>query len=269
VAADPAAVAALDRALARLDPKRPQWLDVALWQRITEGGVTCEATGRYLAAPDGRFRLDLSTPMGGAAARLQVVNDGTTVWQGTQAGSGSWTGCRRYHVAEVLRQLNDPDTPSAVRDEFLRKQNCAGVLQLLPTLRERMTWFRHEAVRRDGRLLLKLSATWKPEHAASLVRPGAPWPDCLPRQCRLYLDPVTSWPHRFEWWGPDAPRPADALLIAMEFRDPVLNQPLPAERCAATFRPDADPSLFTERTAEVAETIRAKSRRWYTAHASH
>jgi hypothetical protein len=266
VVADPAAVAAVDRALSRLDPKRVQWLDVALWQRITEGGVTCEASGRYLAGPDGRFRLDLSTPSGSGAARLQAINDGTTLWHATQVGSGPWTACRRYRVDEVLRLLNGPDTPPAVRDDFLRKQNCAGVLQLLPTLRERMTWFRREAVRRDGRLLLKLSGTWKPEHAAALVRPGASWPDCLPRQCRLYLDPVTSWPHRFEWWGPDAPRPEDALLIQMEFRDPAVNQPLPPDRCAAEFRPDADPSRFAERTKEVAESIRAKARRWYAAH---
>jgi hypothetical protein len=268
VAGDPEAVAALDRALALLDPARLHWLEVGLWQRISQQGVVCEATGRYRAAPEGRFRLDLATEAGRTAGLYQVINDGTMLWQATRIGPGDWTNCRRYRVQDVMRQLNRPDTPEAVRDDFLRKQDGAGVLALLPALRGRMTWFRREAVRRDGRLLLKLSGTWTPAYtAAALVRPGRPWPDGLPRQCRLYLDPATAWPCRFEWWGPDAPRPDDALLIQMEFRDPVLNQPLPAEDCARVFRPDADPALFPEQTTEVLEGIRASTRRWYTAHA--
>jgi hypothetical protein len=265
---DPAATAAFDRALALLDPARLHWLEVRLWQRISEQGVVCEATGRYLTAPQGRFRLDLATEADGTTGTCQVINDGTTVWQALRIAPGPWTNCQRYRIKDVLRQLNRPDTPDAVRDDFLRKQNCAGMLVLLPALRERMTWFRREAVRRDGRLLLKLSGTWKPEYvAAALVRQGRPWPDALPRQCRLYLDPTTAWPHRFEWWGPDAPRPGDSLLIQMEFRDPVLNRPLSDERCAREFRPDADTELFPEQTTEVTDAIRASSRRWYAAHA--
>src|SRR5262249_3910618 len=164
--------------------------------------------------------------------------------------AGDWTNCRRYRVRDVQRQLHS--APESVRDEFLRKESGAGVLALLPALRERMTWFRREAVRRDGRGLLKLSGAWAPADAATArVRPGRPWPDGLPRQCRLYLDPATAWPCRFEWWGPDAPRPADALLIQMEFRDPVLNRPLSAAAGARAFRPDADPALFPEQTTEV------------------
>jgi hypothetical protein len=262
VAADPTALADLDRTLALLDPARLHWLELALWQRITEQGVTCEADGRYLAGPSGRFRLDLKTSSDGMAGALQIISDGATVWQATRRGSGAWVDCKRYGVREVLRQLHSPDTPAMVRDDFLRKQNCAGVLALLPSLRQQMTWFRREAVRRDGRLLLKLSGTWKAADAAMLVRPGKPWPANLPRQCRLYLDPQTFWPHRFEWWGPDPPRQDDALLIQVEFRDPVLNKPPSGERCAREFRPDAESTHFAEKTAETTDAIRSASRRW-------
>jgi hypothetical protein len=265
-AADAAAVAALDRALALLAPDRLRWLEVALWQRITAQGVACEAEGRYLAAPGRRFRLDLKIGPGGRAGALQVISDGTDLWQATKIGTGAWREYKRYRLDDVQQALDDPATAPAVRDEFLRDQNCAGVLTLLPALRERMTWFRQERVRRDGRLLLKLSATWTPAEAEALVPPGTPWPDDLPRQVRLYLDPDTFWPHRLEWWGPDPDRPDDSLLIQMEFRDPVLNRPLSEERCAREFRPDADPVRFPEVTAATTARIRARSQHWFTTH---
>jgi hypothetical protein len=264
--ADAGAEAALDRALALLGPDRLRWLQVTLWQRITAGGLSCEAEGRYLAAPGRRFRLDLKTHHGGCPGALQVICDGTTLYQATKIGSGTWDNYKRYRIEEVQAALDDPSTAPAVRDEFLRDQNCAGVLTVLPALRERMTWFRQERVRRDGRLLVKLSATWRPAEAEALVPPGTPWPDDLPRQVRLYLEPETSWPHRLEWWGPDPDRPDDSLLIQMEFRDPVLNQPLSEERCAREFRPDADPGRFPEVTGSMTARIRARSGQWYTQH---
>jgi hypothetical protein len=265
-APDPAAGAALDRALALLAPDRLPWLELTLWQRITAGGVSCEAEGRYLAAPGGRFRLDLKTRHGRCTGALQVVNDGTTLWEATQIGPGNWAEYKRYRVEAVRQELDDPGTAPAVRDDFLRDQGGAGVLALLPALRERMTWFRREWVRRDGRLLVKLSATWQPAAAEALAPPGTPWPDDLARQVRLYLDPETFWPHRLEWWGPDPGRPDDSLLVQMEFRDPVLNRPLPADRCDREFRPDVDPGRFPEVTAAMTARIRGRSQQWFTRH---
>ena len=266
VAPDPAAGAALDRALALLAPDRLRWLEVTLWQRITIADLSCEAEGRYLAAPGGRFRIDLKTHHGNCTGALQVINDGTTLWEATKIGPGNWGEYKRYRVEAVRQELDDPATAPAVRDEFVRDQNCAGVLALLPALRERMTWFRLERVRRDGRLLVKLSAAWKPAEAEALVPAGTPWPDDLPRQVRLYLDPESSWPHRLEWWGPDPGRPDDSLLIQMEFRDPVLNRPLSEDRFGREFRPDVDPGRFPEVTAATTARIRARSQQWFTRH---
>jgi hypothetical protein len=110
-----------------------------------------------------------------------------------------------------------------------------GAFDLLQTMRSRLEWSRMETVRREGRAFIKLTGTWSSESAEALAPTGGSWPDGLPQQCRLYLDAETLWPHRVEWWGPDVPRSADVLLVQMEFRDPVLNQPLSAEGCAREF----------------------------------
>ena len=52
----------------------------------------------------------------------------------------------------------------------------------------------------------------------------------------------------------------------MEFRDPVLNRPLPPDRSAREFRPDADPGRFPEVTAATTARIRARSQQWFTRH---
>ena len=36
-----------------------------------------------------------------------------------------------------------------------------------------------------------------------------------------------------EWWGADLPRVGDVALVQMEFRNPVLNRALTAERCVS------------------------------------
>src|SRR5262249_35497596 len=55
-----AAVRLLDEALGRLDADRVQWLDTRLWQKGRIGRYDFEAEGRYLTAPDRRFRLEIT-----------------------------------------------------------------------------------------------------------------------------------------------------------------------------------------------------------------
>ncbi len=268
-APDAAAVAALDRTLALLAPGKLQWLEMGLWQRVSAGGVVCEAEGRYLLAPGPRFRLELKTHHGSATGSLVVVGDGTTLWQKTQVGSGAPASCRRVRLGEVFERFNRPEVPPQVLDEFFRAQGCGSIVLLLPGLRQQLNWVGKERVRRDGRVLVKLSGVWAPAETAVLVRPGAEWPEGLPRQCRLYLDAETSWPHRLEWWGPDPPRDADALLVQVEFRDPVLNRPLSAERCAREFRLDIDPAQVPDMTKETIQQLDARRRKIQIVQASH
>ena len=55
------------------------------------------------------------------------------------------------------------------------------------------------------------------------------------RQCCIYLDTETFWPHRLEWWGAEKSSEPSQLLSQTEYREAIVNQPLSAERLAAEF----------------------------------
>ena len=111
-------------------------------------------------------------------------------------------------------------------------------------------------VRRDSRAFIKLTGSWSDEVMRTLVPADERWPDGLPRQCRLYLEAPTLWPHRVEWWGPLRANAGDALLLQMEFRDPIINQPLSAERCAREFGFPVALNQAVTQTPEVVERAR-------------
>jgi hypothetical protein len=83
--------------------------------------------------------------------------------------------------------------------------------------------------------VIQVSGSW-PEDAAKLAE-LADWqrPRYPPRLCRISLDAKTLWPCRVEWWGGVKPGDASVPLLELEFRDAVLNRPLPPERCAREF----------------------------------
>jgi len=256
--ADPAAAQMLDRALERLAGQRLDWVEMNLWQQVNVQELCYQAEGRYLAGPDHRFRLDLHTHVGSTDGRLQVVSDGATLWQSRRIGAGP-ASVSKIDLKEVLAILNRPGTPPQLRDEFFHSQFQLGILPLLRGLRQQVTWSKKETVRRNGRVLLKLSGAWSadPTHANALL--AAPWPAGLPRQGRLYLDPQTLWPHRVEWWGPDPPQAEDAPLVQMEFRDPVLNRPLSPERCAVEFTLSDGPAGAIDQTREAITRLQIRA----------
>jgi hypothetical protein len=129
----------------------------------------------------------------------------------------------------------------------------------LPALRQRLNWVRKETVRRGGKVFVKLTGTWTPAEAAALCPAGQPWPAGLPRQCKLYLDADTLWPHRVEWWGPDPPRPGEALLAQAEYRDPILNQPPGPDRTAHDFTVELPPDGVTDVTDETVARWRTRA----------
>ena len=82
------------------------------------------------------------------------------------------------------------------------------------------------------------------------------WPITLPRTCRVYLDKQTSWPYRFEWWGPVPAKTEDVLLLQMEFRNPRRSKP---DASAFTF--DAGGEKVDDKTAEkITRIIQARNR---------
>jgi hypothetical protein len=268
---DPAANRLLDHALSR---PTPTWLETELWQQVTVQGFVSEVEGRYLSGPNRRFRLDLATYHGGTEGRLRILSNGQYLWQATRIGGGGWIRASKVDLAEV-----GDEVPGQALTGYLHSQAGGGPAALLAHLRKRLTWVRGEMVMRQGVLLAKLTGTWTPAALAEMKpaanpaggsRPAADasllaadrvrdWPAGLPRQCRLYLDGKTLWPHRLEWWGPDPPQPGEALLVAMEWRRPVVDRPLSAAQCTQLFTwQDGD---VPDATDEVLEQLRDKKHR--------
>ena len=225
-----AAAKLLDDALGRLDPARVGWLETKVWQKGRLDRFTYESEGRYLVGPGRRARLELTTHHGRADATMLAVSNGELVWQGRRTSDGRWADVTRSPVSSISPAPATTDAPAPPGEESLRGPSLGGVLGLLRSMRSRIDWSRKETVRRDGRECTKLTGSCPADSSSNL-----PWPDGMPRQCRLYLDVQTLWPHRVEWWGPDSPRSGDVLLQQIEFRAPVLNRPLSAEQASREF----------------------------------
>jgi hypothetical protein len=219
--AEPAAVAALDRAISALDPSRVQWMEVKVWQQSRVDGRSYQAKGRIVAAPGDRVRFDLNVAVGGTTAELRSVCSRDRLWQ-----SMKLTG----EKAEI-REMVVP----AERLAFLRANGFAGLSPMLQALREgqrrsrliRARWKNREVVIVTGAL---------PDLAPDTVADGLAFgPGVAVRHFRLYLDAKDSWPYRMEWWGREKPGQPLRLVMQTEFRDPVLNRPLSAERQRAEF----------------------------------
>jgi hypothetical protein len=273
----------LDAAVSRLAPPGPpgggpSWLEMNLWQQVTIRGLAGEVEGRYQSGPNRCFRLELATRQGGTEGRLRVLSDGKFLWQATRIGGQGWAKAGKVDLARVRDELANQQPAASPWDDYLQSQAGGGPLTLLANLRRQLTWVRKEMVMRQGLLLAKLTGTWAPAALAemglsgkgaagrlpSAAGPTAPargtedWPAGQPRQCRLYLDGNTLWPYRVEWWGPDPPRPSEALLMEMELREPILNRALSPEQCARAFTwEDGD---VPDATGEALDQLRERKR---------
>ena len=237
--ADPEGTGLLKQAIQELDPSKHPWLETAIWQQVDLQGLTFQAEGRYLTAPDHRVRLELQVRLGGTTGKLTVVSDGSTLWESTQIGHAE-PRVQPTDLTKALETMTRPPAKEQAGEAFLQARSLRGVAPLLQNIQAQMTVTRKERVQRHGQDLFKLTAVWSEDTAKMIVPPNAPWPTLLPRQCRLYLDPKPPhWPHRLEWWGPIAPRSEDVLLLQMEFRHYKLDRELSKEQCARefTFKP--------------------------------
>jgi hypothetical protein len=234
---DPEAAALLDEAAAALDAPKVRWLETAVWQKVRLPELAFEAEGRYVLAPGKRFRLELTTRVGeGRAAReggLLTVSDGATLYHATRAGAGGWEAAGRQPLEEALLEAEVAAESPEFDGLLPHGPAVRGVAPLLRDLHRRLRWVRRE--RLAGGTAVRLTGVWPRPSLQMLAPPHEPWPEGLPRCCRLTLHARTSWPQRVEWWGPTPGRPGDRLLAQMEFRDPVLNRSFSARRQAAEF----------------------------------
>jgi hypothetical protein len=229
----PGGMEVLDAAARAFVPERVPWMQMNLWQRVACEDFTYEADGRYVCAPGHRLRLDLKVLVGQTQGELQMVSSGTALrcsWRADRKTSPAIT------LLEFARKCEEAGQalPLQEAERILLEHGCPAVAPLLRTVRERLQeprwkrsrWKEHEVIQVTGRWC---SGTTPAAGTGTLSSAMAL------RECRLYVDARTLWPHRIEWWGSASPDKSHVPLVEVEYRDPVLNQPLSAERCAFEF----------------------------------
>jgi hypothetical protein len=148
--------------------------------------------------------------------------------------------------------------PPQFRDEFLNGQSFSGVVPILKSLRANTLITKKEKVNWKGHPSIKLTGIWTTENIRDIARMfnATVWPAFMPRQCCIYLDEKSHWPHRIEWWGPAPPNRADALLLQMEFRNPKLNVVLTPDRVGQVFKYNPGESKVSDKTGETVEFLK-------------
>lgn len=218
-----------------LQAKRLDWVQTTLWQQVDIQGLSFQAEGTYLSAPDNRLHLSLLVHVGDTTGKLETISDGTTLWETMQVGDGDRTIEKKVSLKEVLDSLNKPEMAKEMRDEFLESQSFYGVVPLLKSIRERMVVTKKEEAKWHGLDVTVLTADWTYDIVKQITLDGKqPWRAFFPRQCRLFLDAKTRWPHRIEWIGPIPGKEQDGIILQMEFRNPK-HEVLSPEVCKKEF----------------------------------
>jgi hypothetical protein len=259
--ADPRAVALLAEAVKSVDPKKLEWVETNLWQQGNLQGMTFQVDGKYVAGPGHRLHLAMQTHVGDTTGNLEVISDGTTMWEIRQVGHNDKIIAKKM-LNKVLEALNSPNVLAQIREEFFKAESFTGVASVLETIQQRMTPIQHEQVDWNGRQMIRIRAIWSADSLKSFPNADRQWIPYMPDQCRLYLLRLgngTLWPYRLEWWGPAPPIVGETLLLQMEYRHPKVNQELPAERLASEFTFDPGTAEVRDFTQDAANFYRSRS----------
>lgn len=201
------------------------WVQSAVWLRFHHPEARYQAEGSYVQAPGKRYRLEVRTRRDSgnpnSSGGLVLVCDGRDHWQASRVGAGGYREVKRIRLADLT------DGPAAA--SLLR-----GPQALLESMQTHLIWVKRSL--RGGRV--ELTGAWPVSSRAVLAPRGQPWPEALPRLCRLSLLADQPWPARVEWWGPVRADGPDRLLAEIEFRAPVFGQVLAEDECARLFRFD-------------------------------
>jgi hypothetical protein len=228
-----------------------------LWQEVDVQGLSFQAEGRYVAAPGQRLRLELSIiRIAGKQAGMKVISNGKVLWEISEIGTHV-ESIVRVDLTTVLKEMNDPDKVTT-RDSFLKSQSFTGLVPLLENLKSQVAFAKPEETTWQGHKVIRLTGTWADGPIESKQ-----WQEFMPRQCILYLDAETYWPHRLEWWGPTVtgdPRSKDSLLMQLEFRNP--KRPTEKELALEKFTYEPpDSANVTDKTEEYVSRAKDLLRR--------
>jgi hypothetical protein len=262
VKADKDAGKVLDQAIAELDPKKHPWMEWNVWEKADVQDVTSTCDGHYLLGPDRRMNLNLKVNVAGEDSEMRIVSDGKQVWNWSRSADKE-ERANRYDLTKVNALLSAPGTMPQFSDNFFKNQSFWGLLPLLQTLRQQMVFTSQTKENWQGHSVVKLTGAWSSDYAKAWSQNNV-WAAYQPRNCRLYVDQQTHWPHRLEWWGPTAPRGPDSLLLEVEFREPHLLAAgqKPPDRYTQAFHFDAgkaEPRDLTEQYLQQISLARTQS----------
>lgn len=217
-------------------------------EQVTLAEKSYRAEGRYLQLAlkpgDWQMRMELAMKVGESEGSLLEVCNGTVLWTLTQIDAGAGGKKKDPKNREVMltrrnvQQILDAarktgDFSEQTESDLLTSMGLGGLPALLTSLEQDMKLgsVKEETLR--DRPVLVISGTWSEPVAARMRRPGpggSPGllPPTVPDQVRIYLDKETGFPYRLLYLKKSPNRDVLKPMLVLDFRDVVLNEPIPA-----------------------------------------
>lgn len=214
---DKAPQAMLKEFFKRHDPNALEWSNVNIWQRMGLEGFTFESDSQLTMGPGqcARLEMKLQTPLG--TSKYLVVSDGKSLAKAMSSGNGK---------PEVVTMQLPPPDQSAARVKELTDQGCGGPWLLVQRVEPFLSKLSVQQSRGKGEKTFKITGETLSQMA------GLPLPPGTPVRCHLYLEEKTYWLRRVEWVTGGK---VEELVVEMEFRNPMMNQPMNEEECIRQF----------------------------------
>jgi len=204
---------ALDEAVKKVRDLRSVSAEVA--QSADMLGQRFAIKGRYLKAPDNRFRLELRVSGNGVGAGQMVqVSDGKTLWDYQQVLDAS--RCQTMKLDQVLKKLEAPEFNAEFREQVMGSLGLAGPDALLAGLRKAIKFDRKESASLDVQLgkdqveardVWVLRGEWQDREALVDPRKGAtlpatgPLPPYVPSLAVVWIGKQDGWPYKLQLEG--------------------------------------------------------------------
>ncbi|MBM4072443.1 MAG: hypothetical protein FJ271_26465 [Planctomycetes bacterium] len=217
----------LDLVIDALGPERVQWLQFTVVQKMFEENFTTE--GRYVIGPGQRLRLEMKVKGDDTSGNVLVVSNGEDLYKARWSDEDV-PAATKVQLPQPAPGT-DPKVASEERNRFLQQEGFGGLCTLLAQIRETHTDLVQQTGTCQARKVVRLAANCPTDESKLKSLPN----HMRARRCAIYVDAESRWPFRIEWLGSPKPGEALAVLMRMEFRDPVVNRPLSAAECAKVF----------------------------------
>jgi hypothetical protein len=220
----PDANSLLDGAAAAWAPDRLQWLETSVWQQVQGAESRFISSGRLRIAPGKRQRVELSVRVGRTQGQLLLVSDGSQVRRTIRVGNGEPLVSQRPISSPLTQGHSD------LSDPLSGDLGTASLGQIMSGIKQHLVSGKVRRASWNGQSVYAVQGEWKVEAPRpGDVLPGMPAPT-VPRNCTVLLNSRTLWPCRVEWSAEN-----DRQTWCLEFRDPLVNQPLSPSQCANLF----------------------------------